>query len=58
MKKTLSDHYRTFEELSLPKKTSRDLHNTVTFRNYSHFEESEFINDIQSNDFWMVIVAR
>ena len=50
IKKTLSDHYLTFTELSLPKKTSQDLHNTVTFRNYGHFDESEFVNDIQSND--------
>ena len=50
IKKTLSDHYMTFTELSLPKKTSQDLHNTVTFQNYGHFDESEFVNDIQSND--------
>ena len=50
IKKTLSDHYMTFTELSLPKKTSQDLQNTVTFRNYGHFDESEFVNDIQSND--------
>ena len=50
IKKTLSDHYMTFTELYLPKKTSQDLHNTVTFRNYGHFDESEFVNDIQSND--------
>ena len=41
----------TFTELSLPKKIPLDFHNTVAFRNYSHFEECEFINDIQSNDF-------
>ena len=28
-------------EIEIPKQT---------FRNYSHFEEAEFINDIQSND--------
>ena len=39
-----------FIELSLPKKTSQDLHNTVTFRNSGHFDESEFVNDIQSKD--------
>ena len=50
IKKTLSDHYVIFTELFLLKKTHHDIHNTVTFRNYSHFEESEFINDVQSND--------
>ena len=50
IKKTLSDHYLTFTGLFLQKKTPHDIHNTVTFRNYSHFEEAEFINDIQSND--------
>ena len=39
-----------FSELPLPKKMSQDLHNTVTFRNYGHFDETEFVNDIQSND--------
>ena len=52
IKKTLSDHYVIFTELFLLKKTPHDIHNTVTFRNYSHFEESEFINDVQSNDFF------
>ena len=50
IKETLRDHYMTFTELSLPKKTSQDLHSTVAFRNYGHFAESEFVNDIQSND--------
>ena len=45
IKKTLSDHYVIFTELFLLKKTPHDIHNTVTFRNYSYFEESEFIND-------------
>ena len=50
IKKTFSDHYMTFTVLCLPKKTSQNLHNTVTFRNHGHFDESEFVNDIQSND--------
>ena len=50
IKKTLSDRYITFTELTLPKKTSQDLHNTVTFRNYGHCDESEFVNNTQSND--------
>ena len=44
--KTLSDQYMTVSELSLPKKTPRYLHNTVTFRHCSHFEESDSRNDI------------
>ena len=51
IKKTLSDHYLTFTELFLLKKAPHDIHNTATFRNYSHFEEAEFINDIRSDDF-------
>ena len=50
IKKTLSDHYVIFTELFLLKETPHDIHNTITFRNYSHFEENEFINDVQSND--------
>ena len=48
--KTLSDHYMIFTELSVPKKVSQDKHNTVTFRNYSRFDDCEFIDDIKSND--------
>ena len=50
IKKTSSDHYMAFIELSLPKKTSQDLYNTVTFRNSGHFDKSEFVKDIQSKD--------
>ena len=50
IKKTLSDHYMTFTELSVPKKVLRGNHNTVTFRNYNHFDDCEFINDVKSND--------
>ena len=48
--KTLSDHYMIFTELSVPKKVLQDNHNTVTFRNYSRFDDCEFIDDIKSND--------
>ena len=50
IKKTLSDHYMTFTELSEPKKVLHGNHNTVTFRNYNHFDDCEFINDVKSND--------
>ena len=39
-----------FTELSVQKKVSQDKHKTVTFRNYSHFDDCEFIDDIKSND--------
>ena len=39
-----------FTEFSVPKKVSQDKHNTVTFRNYSRFDDREFIDDIKSND--------
>ena len=40
----------TFAELSVPKKVLHGNHNTVTFRNYNHFDDCEFINDGKSND--------
>ena len=43
-------HYKTFTELSVPKKVLHGYHNTVTFRNYNHFDDCEFINDVKSND--------
>ena len=39
-----------FTELSVPKKVLQGNHNTVTFRNYTHFDDCEFINDVKSND--------
>ena len=48
--KTLNDHYMIFTELSVTEKALQDNHNTVTFRNYSRFDECEFIDDIKSND--------
>ena len=48
--KTFSDHYMIFTELSGPKKVSQDKPNTVTFWNYSRFDDCEFIDDIKSND--------
>ena len=50
IKKTLSDHYMTFTELSVPKKVLQGNYNTVTFQNYNHFGDCEFINDVKSND--------
>ena len=47
---TLSDHYMLSIELSVPKKALQDNHNTVTFRNYSRFDDCEFIDGIKSND--------
>ena len=40
----------TFIELSVPNKVLQGSHNTVTFRNYCHFDDCEFINDVKSND--------
>ena len=48
--KTLSNHYMIFTELFVPKKVSQDKHNTVTFRNYSRFDDCEISGDIKSND--------
>ena len=50
IKKTLSDHYMTSTELAVPKKVLHDNHNTVTFRNYNHFDDCEFINVMKCND--------
>ena len=50
MNKTLSDHYMTFTELSVPKDVLQGNHNTATCRNYNHFDDCEFINDVKFND--------
>ena len=50
IKKTLSDHYMTSTELAVPKKVLHGNHDTVTFRNYNHFDDCEFINVMKSND--------
>ena len=47
IKKTLSDYYMTFTELSVPMKVLQGNHNTVTFRNYNHFDDCEFIHDVE-----------
>ena len=48
--KILSDHYMIFIELSVPKKVLQDNHNTVTFQNYSRYDDHEFIEGMKSND--------
>ena len=50
IKKTLSDYYMTFTELSVPKKVPQGNHNTVTVRNHNNLDDCEFINHVKSND--------
>ena len=50
VKKTLSDHYMIYTELTFPKKLINTTHNVITYRNYKDFKEDGFINDIKNNE--------
>ena len=50
VKKTLSDHYMIYTELTFPKKLINTTHNVITYRNFKDFKEDGFINDIKNNE--------
>ena len=50
VKKTLSDHYIIYTELTFPKKLINTPHNVINYRNFKDFKEDGFINDIKNNE--------
>ena len=48
VKKTLSDHYMIYTELTFPNKLINTTHNVITYRNFKDFKEDGFINDIKN----------
>ena len=50
VKRTLSDHYMIYTELTFPKKLINTTHNVITFWNFKDFKKDGFINDIKNNE--------